>query len=100
MRLRDRQRDFGRRREEATVGGGGCGEPTLPIWFRPKSEKVRVWVWGKSGKREVDVQSPWLPLAATVFPSTNSGCGSGKVRLYPSLIFPSFNFLNPKKKIF
>ena len=22
--------------------------------FRPKSEKVRVWVWRKSGKREVD----------------------------------------------
>ncbi|XP_030963758.1 uncharacterized protein LOC115984913 [Quercus lobata] len=39
MRLRDRERDFGRRREEATIGGGGCGEPALPIWFRPKSEK-------------------------------------------------------------
>ena len=98
MRLRDRERDFGRRREEPTIGGGGCGEPALPIWFRPKLEKVRVWVWGKSGKREVDVQSPWLPLAATVFPSTNSGCGSGKVPLSPSLIFPSFNFLNKKKK--
>ena len=44
MRLRDRQRDFGQRREEATIGGGGCGEPALSIWFRPKSEKVRVWV--------------------------------------------------------
>ena len=22
--------------------------------FRPKSEKVRVWVWRKSGKGEVD----------------------------------------------
>ena len=98
MRLRDRERDFGRRREEATIGSGGCGEPALPIWFRPKSEKVRVWVWGKSGKREVDVQSPWLSLAATVFPSTNFGRGSGKVPLSPSLIFPSFNFLNKKKK--
>ena len=54
MRLRDRERDFGRRREEATIGGGGCDEPALSIWFRPKSEKVRVWVWRKSGKREVD----------------------------------------------
>ena len=98
MRLRDRERDFGRRREEATIRGGGCGEPALQIWFRPKSEKVRVWVWGKSGKREVDVQSPWLSLAATVFRSTNSGRGSGKVPLSPSLIFPSFNFLNKKKK--
>ena len=97
MRLRDRERDVGRRREEATIGGGGCGEPALPIWFRPKSEKVRVWVWGKSGKREVDVQSPWLSLAATVFRSTNFGCGFGKVPLSPSLIFPSFNFLNKKK---
>ncbi|KAF3955829.1 hypothetical protein CMV_018995 [Castanea mollissima] len=24
MRLRDRERDFRRRREEATIGGGGC----------------------------------------------------------------------------
>ena len=96
--MRDRERDFGRRREEATIGGGGCGEPALPIWFRPKSEKFKVWVWGKLGKREVDVQSPWLPLVATVFPSTNSGRGSGKVPLSPSLIFPSFNFLNKKKK--
>ena len=94
MRLRDRERDFGRRREEATTGSGGCGERALPIWLRPKSEKVRAWVWGKSGKREVDVQSPWLLLAATVFPSTNSGRGFGKVPLSPSLIFPSFNFLN------
>nr|POE81438.1 hypothetical protein CFP56_05937 [Quercus suber] len=39
MRLRDRERDFGRRREEATIGGGGCSEPALPIWFRPKSKK-------------------------------------------------------------
>ena len=54
MRLRDRERDFGRRRKEATIRGGGCGEPTFSIWFRPKSEKVRVWVWRKSGKREVD----------------------------------------------
>ena len=100
MRLRDRERDFGRRREEATIRGGGCGEPALPIWFRPKSEKVRVWVWGKSGKREVDAQSPWLSLAATVFYSTNSSRGSGKVPLSPSLIFPSFNFLNKKKKRF
>ena len=22
--------------------------------FKPKTEKVRVWVWRKSGKREVD----------------------------------------------
>ena len=96
--MRDRERDVGRRREEATIGGGGCGEPALPIWFRPKSKKVRVWVWGKSGKREVDVQSPWLLLAATVFPSTNSGRGSGKVPLSLSWIFPSFNFLIKKKK--
>ena len=98
--MRDRERDVGRRREEATIGGGGCGEPALPIWFRPKSKKVRVWVWGKSGKREVDVQSPWLPLVATMFPSTNSSCGSGKVPLSPSLIFPSINFLNKKKNDF
>ena len=98
MRLRDRERDFRRRREEATIRGGGCGELALPIWFRPKSTKVRVWVWGKSGKREVDTQSPWLPLAPTVFRSTNFGRGSGKVPLSPSLIFPSFNFLNQKKK--
>ena len=52
MRLRDKERDFGRRREEATIGGGGCDEPTLPIWFKPKLAKV--WVWGKSRKREVD----------------------------------------------
>ena len=98
--LRDRERDFGRRREEATIGGGGFGEPALPIWFRPKLEKVRVWVWRKSGKREVDAQSPWLLLAVTVFRSTNSGRGSGKVPLSLSLIFPSFNFLKKKKKIF
>ena len=100
MRLRDRERDFGRRREKATIGGGGCGEPALPIWFRPKSEKVRVWVLEKSGKREVDAQSPWLSLAATVFRSTNSGRGSGEVPLSPSLIFPYFNFLNKKKRFF
>ena len=94
MRLRDRERDFGRRREEATIGSGGCGEPALPIWFRPKSEKVRVWVWRKSVKREVDAQSPWLLLAATVFHSTDSSCGSDKVPLSLSFIFPSFNFLN------
>ena len=97
MRLRDRERDFGQRRKEATIKGGGCGEPALPIWFRPKSEKVRVWVWGKSRKREVDAQSPWLLLAATMFRSTNSGRGSNKVPLSLSLIFPSFNFLNKKK---
>ena len=36
MRLRDkeRERDFGQRSEEATIGGGGCDEPALPIWFR------------------------------------------------------------------
>ena len=50
--MRDRERDFRRRREEATIRGGGCSEPALPIWFRPKSEKVRVWVWGKLGKRK------------------------------------------------
>ena len=66
--------------------------------FKPKSEKVRVWVWRKLGKREVDSQSPWLLLAATVFRSTNSSRGSGKVPLSLSLIFPSFNFLNLKKK--
>ena len=98
MRLRDRERDFGRRREKATIGGGGCGEPALPIWFRPKSEKVRLWVWRKSGKTEVDAQSPLLLLAATVFCSTNSGRGFGKVPLSLSLIFPSFNFLNNQKK--
>ena len=32
-----------------------------------------------------------------MFPSTNFGRGSGKVPLSPSLIFPSFNFLNKKK---
>ena len=96
MRLRDRERDFGRKREEATIGGGGCSEPALPIWFRPKLEKVRVWVLGKSGKREVDAQSPWLSLATTVFRSTNSGRGSGEVPLSPSLIFPYFNFLNKR----
>ena len=96
--MRDRERDFGRRREEATIGRGGCSEPALPIWFRPKSEKVRVWVWRKSENREVDAQSPWLLLAATVFRSTNSSCGSGKVPLSLSLIFPSFNFLNNQKK--
>ena len=67
--------------------------------FRPRSEKVRVRVWIESGMGEVDAQSPWLQLAATVFRSTNSGRGSGKVPLSLSLIFPSFNFLN-KKKIF
>ena len=100
MRLKDRERDFGRRREEATIRGGGCDEPALSIWFRPKSEKVRVWVWRKSGKREVDAQSPWLLLAATVFHSIDSSCGSDKVPLSLSFIFPSFNFLNNKKKIF
>ena len=83
MRLRDKERDFGRRKEEATIGGGGCGEPALSIWFKPKLAKVRVWVWGKSGKREVDAQSPWLPLVATVFRSTNSSRGSGKVLCLP-----------------
>ena len=97
MRLRDRERDFGLRREEATIGGCGCSEPALPIWFRPKSEKVRVWVWRKSGKREIDAQSPWLLLATTVFRSTNSDRGSSKVPLSLSLIFSSFNFLNKKK---
>ena len=100
MRLRDRERDFGRRREEATIGGCGCSEPALPIWFRPKSEKVRVWVWRKSGKREIDAQSPWLLLATTVFRSTNSDRGSSKVPLSLSLIFSSFNFLNQKKNIY
>ena len=94
MRLRDRERDFGRRREDATIGGGGCGEPALPIWFRPKSEKVRVWVWRKSRKREVDAQSPWLLLAATVFRSTNSDRDSGKVPLSLSLIFPSLGLVS------
>ena len=100
MRLRDRERDFGRRREEATIGGCGCSEPALSIWFRPKSEKVRVWVWRKLGKREVDAQSPWLLLAVIVFCSTNSDRGSSKVPLSLSLIFSSFNFLNQKKKDF
>ena len=81
MRLRDRERDFRRRREDATIGGGGYDEPALPIWFKPKSKKVRVWVWRKSRKREVDAQSPWLLLAVTVFRSTNSDRGSGKVPL-------------------
>ena len=65
--------------------------------FRPKSEKVRVWVLGKLGKREVDAQSPWLQLAATVFRFTNCGGGSSEVPLSLSLIFPSFNFLNKKE---
>ena len=67
--------------------------------FRPRSEKVRVRVWIELGKREVDAQSSWLQLAATVFRSTNSGGGSGKVRLSLSLIFP-FNFLNKKEDFF
>ena len=66
--------------------------------FKPKSEKVRVWIWRKSGKREVDAQSSWLLLVATVFHSTDSSCGSDKVPLSLSLIFPSFNFLTKKKK--
>ena len=32
MRLREKEREFGRRREEATIRGGGCDEPALPIW--------------------------------------------------------------------
>uniref|UniRef100_A0A7N2MUU3 Uncharacterized protein n=1 Tax=Quercus lobata TaxID=97700 RepID=A0A7N2MUU3_QUELO len=40
-----------------------------PIW-------VRVWI--ETGKREVDAQSPWLQLAATVFRSTNSDGGSAR----------------------
>uniref|UniRef100_A0A7N2MPB5 Uncharacterized protein n=1 Tax=Quercus lobata TaxID=97700 RepID=A0A7N2MPB5_QUELO len=40
--------------------------------FRPRW--VRVWI--ETGKREVDAQSPWLQLAATVFRSTNSDGGS------------------------
>ena len=32
MRLRDRERDFGQRREEPTIRGGGCDELALPIW--------------------------------------------------------------------
>ena len=51
--MRDRERDFGQRREEATIGGGGCGEPALPIWFRPKSKKVKVWVWRNMANRLV-----------------------------------------------
>ena len=94
MRLRDRERDFGRRREEAAIGGGGYGEPALSIWFKPKSEKVRVWVWRKSKKREVDAQSPWLLLATTVFRSTNSDCGSSKVPLSLSLIFPFLGLIS------
>jgi len=30
--LRDRERDFGQRSEEATIGGGGCDELALSIW--------------------------------------------------------------------
>ena len=70
------------------------------MFFRPRSEKVRVRVWIESCKREVDAQSPWLQLAATVFCSTNSGGGSGKVPISLSLIFPSFNFLNKKEYFF
>ena len=61
--------------------------------FRPKW--VRVWI--ETGKREVDAQSPWLQLAATVICSTNSDGGSSKVPLSLSLIFHSFNFLNKKE---
>ena len=61
--------------------------------FRPRW--VRVWI--ETGKREVNAQSPWLQLAATVFRSTNFGGGSGKAPLSLSLIFPSFNFLNKKE---
>ena len=32
MRLRKKEREFGRRREEATIRGWGCDEPALPIW--------------------------------------------------------------------
>ena len=32
MRLREKEREFGQRREEATIGGGGCDEPALLIW--------------------------------------------------------------------
>ena len=65
--------------------------------FRSRLEKVRVKVWIESANREVDAQSPWLQLAATVFRSTNSGGGSDKVPLSLSFIFPSFNFLNKRE---
>ena len=74
----------------------GCLSENLML-FKPRSKKVRVRVWIESGKREVDAQSPWLQLAATVFRSTNSRGGSNKVPLSLSLIFPSFNFLNKKE---
>ncbi|KAK9998174.1 hypothetical protein SO802_017777 [Lithocarpus litseifolius] len=32
MRLREKERELGRRIEEATIGGGGCDEPALSIW--------------------------------------------------------------------
>ena len=37
MRLRDREKDFGQRREKVTIVGGGCDKPALPIWFRDLS---------------------------------------------------------------
>ena len=65
MRLREKESEFGRRREEATIGGGGCDEPALPIWAcfgeRPPLGKMvffylyfflinSVWLLGKEGK--------------------------------------------------
>ena len=43
MRLREKEREFGRRREEATIEGGGCDEPTLLIWacFRERPPLVK-----------------------------------------------------------
>ena len=32
MRLREKEREFGQRREEANIRGGVCDEPALPIW--------------------------------------------------------------------
>jgi len=44
MRLREKEREFGRRREEATIGGGGCDELALPIWacFKERPQLVGI----------------------------------------------------------
>ena len=38
MRLRENEREFGRRREEATIGGGGC-DANYACRFRLVSER-------------------------------------------------------------
>ena len=50
MRLREKEREFGQRREEANIRGGVCDEPALPIWacFRerpPLSKRVFFYLY-------------------------------------------------------